>query len=140
MLPHGDWSPYFPAEFRRERFTMFYRAFEPRDEEDAWQIMDDWRAQGECEGPFQWWVGTTVFLFRDTDLPAKFPFDLPQGAQQEDMDERGGRDGGAAEGERESSPAAVVCWCQRSLMSESIGATDQIAMEGVRSEMLNATT
>jgi len=48
-----DWSPYFPAQFRRERFTMFYRAFEPRDEEDAWQIMDDWRAQGECEGPFQ---------------------------------------------------------------------------------------
>ena len=48
-----DWSPYFPAQFRRERFTMFYRAFEPRDVEDAWQIMDDWRAQGECEGPFQ---------------------------------------------------------------------------------------
>jgi len=122
MLPTGDWSPYFPAEFRRERFTMFYRAFEPRDEEDAWQIMDDWRAQGECEGPFQWWVGTTVFLFRDTDLPAQFPFDMPSGAQQEDRDD-GAEGGGSTEENGNGGPSSsVVCWVP---VAESAGPSDE---------------
>ena len=75
MVPGGDWGPYYPAEFRRERFTMFYRAEAPRDEDDAWQIMDDWQVQGECDGPFPLWVGVTVFLFKDTPLPAQFPFE-----------------------------------------------------------------
>lgn len=54
-----------------------------------------------------WWVGTTVFLFRDTSLPAQFPFDPPLGTQRDDTNEDEERDGGATEEGRESSPASV---------------------------------
>ena len=119
MVPGGSWGPYFPAEFCRERFTMFYRAEAPRDEDDAWQIMDDWQAQGECEGPFPLWVGVTVFLFRDTPLPQQFPVeswlrDRRQREEDPDTDDRepsGGeddeQDGGGGDGhptESEESP------------------------------------
>ena len=38
------------------------------DLQDAWEIRDNWRIEGNCDAPFLSWCGTTVFAFRGHDI------------------------------------------------------------------------
>ena len=63
VQPGGPGCPFQEDEFEDGRWTKLISA-ETMDEDDAWEILDNWRTEGNCEGPFPRWCGTTVFAFR----------------------------------------------------------------------------
>ena len=79
----------FPAEyFAPVRWTRCENADETNPLELV-EIEDLWEVAGNCEGPFEWWTGWSVFLVQGYDRPRGFPWDLGNGGENEDQRDSG---------------------------------------------------
>ena len=72
VVPGGPGCP-FPVEyFKLNRWTRCENA----DQDNPLEVIeteDNWQYYQDCEGPFEWWTGWTVFQVHGYDAPGHFP-------------------------------------------------------------------
>lgn len=112
VVPGGPGCP-FPVEyFKLNRWTRCENA----DQDNPLEVIeteDNWQYYQDCEGPFEWWTGWTVFQVHGYDAPGHFPWgaggdggdDTQPGREDEmsDGEDRGDEADGGSQGDARSS-------------------------------------
>ena len=70
------------------------------DTRDAWEILDNWRTEGNCDAPILCWCGTTVFAFKGHEIGRDPPWDAA-GRDDGDADQFEDHTDGDGEGPEE---------------------------------------
>eukprot|EP00435_Cladocopium_sp_Y103_P041030 s1496_g11.t1 len=108
VVPGGPGCPYAQEEFEDGRWTKAIPA-DTMDLVDAWEILDNWRTEGNCEAPHQLWCGTTVFAFRGHDIGREPPWEqLEDQGDSTDRQDRPEDPGDGSNGDPEDPPEGLA--------------------------------
>ena len=77
VVPGGPGCPFSQEYFKPNRWTKCQNAdtenpLETVETEDNWEFFHD------CEGPFRWWTGWTVFQVQGYERPTSFPWEATE--------------------------------------------------------------
>jgi len=99
IQPGGPGCPFRGDEFEDGRWTKVIPA-DTMDTRDAWEILDNWRTEGNCDAPILCWCGTTVFAFKGHEIGRDPPWDAA-GRDDGDADQFEDHTDGDGEGPEE---------------------------------------